>query len=170
MNLEQYLSKTPDFPKPGILFYDLSPILLDPKAWAYTVAKLKDLALALQPELIAGIEARGFLLSASVSLAANLGSLLVRKKGKLPGKAVISHTYDLEYGTDTLELNKALVKKGQKVLVVDDVLATGGTALATIELLKKAECIPVGFLCILELSKLNGREQIPLPVHSLITI
>lgn len=169
MKISQYINHIPDFPKPGILFYDLSPLLASAQAWQYTVNKICQIVKTLNPDLLAGIESRGFLISSAIATKMKLGSILVRKKGKTPGK-VISYNYKLEYGEDTLELNQAVVVPNKKVLILDDVLATGGTINATHQLLKKAGCTAVGAVCILELAHLKGREAVKIPTYSLITL
>lgn len=170
MNLDQYIKKTPNFPKPGILFYDLAPVLLNPEVWRYTIETIGKYTQDLQPTLVAGIESRGFLVSSALSIYMNLGSFLIRKKGKTPGTSVIGYTYDLEYGTDTLELNQAIVPKGSRVLILDDVLATGGTAQASVKLIEKAGCTAVGFISILELCQLKGRSKLNIPTISLLKV
>lgn len=168
MNIEQYISKIPDFPKKGILFYDLAPLLASAEAWQYTVDKICEIVASLKPDLLAGIESRGFLISSAIATRMKLGSILIRKQGKTPGE-VISYSYKLEYGKDTLEINKSVIEEGKKILILDDVLATGGTINASAELLKKANCTAIGAICVLELGSLKGRDRINIPSYSLIT-
>ncbi len=157
----------PDFPRPGILFKDLTGVFADGDALAVIATELA--ARTGDADVVAGIEARGFLLGAAVALVAGTGVVPVRKAGKLP-RVAASRTYDLEYGTATLELPAGAVAPGTRVLVVDDVLATGGTAAAAVELLTEAGADVVGFGALLELTALGGRDRLaPLPVHALLT-
>ncbi len=160
----------PDFPKPGIQFKDITPLLSNPSAWAEIIDQMESLANEVRPNLIAGIEARGFLIGASLATKLGMGFIPVRKKGKLPGKT-IGIDYELEYGHDRLEIcsNESLNKKS-KILIVDDLLATGGTALATQRLIEKSTATVVGFQFIIELCSLKGRIKLPqsVPIHSLI--
>ncbi len=167
MDLQSYIGRIPNYPKPGILFYDISPLLAAPQAWSYCVRQLTDRLRPLQADLLVGIESRGFLLAAPLAIALNIGFVLVRKKGKLPGKT-IGYTYDLEYGTDTLEIQQESLKYGTKALVVDDLLATGGTMQATIHLLHKIGMNVAAAACIIELAFLSGQSKIKVPFHSLI--
>ncbi len=156
----------PDFPSPGILFRDVTPVLADPAAFATVATELA--AVAGAADVVVGVEARGFLLGAAVALVAGTGVVPVRKAGKLP-RVAASRTYDLEYGTATLELPAETVEPGTRAFVVDDVLATGGTAEATVALLADAGAEVVGFGGLLELTALGGRERLaPLPVHVLL--
>jgi adenine phosphoribosyltransferase len=167
MDLKQHIRQVPDFPKPGILFYDISTLLAHPRAWQETVRQLVDAIGPEKPDILAGIESRGFLVAAPLALQLGLGFVMVRKQGKLPG-ATIPYTYDLEYGTDTIEMQEDAVKPGQRVVVLDDLLATGGTMRASVELLRKMGADVRGCACIIELGFLSGREKIDIPVHSLI--
>lgn len=156
----------PDFPSPGILFRDITPVLADAEALATVATELA--ALVGEANLVAGIEARGFLLGTAAALVAGTGVVPVRKAGKLPLVAA-SRTYDLEYGTATLELPAGVVEPGTRVFVVDDVLATGGTAAATVDLLADAGAEVIGFAALVELTALGGRDRLgPLPVHALL--
>ncbi|MGE4012499.1 MAG: adenine phosphoribosyltransferase, partial [Alphaproteobacteria bacterium] len=136
MNLKAHIREIPDFPKPGILFYDISTLLAHKDAWRETVRRMADAVAPHKPDLLAGIESRGFLAAAPLALELGCGFIMVRKKGKLPGKT-IRHSYALEYGTDTIEIQEGAIEPGQRVVVIDDLLATGGTMAAAIELLKK---------------------------------
>ena len=127
MNLKDHIRAVPDFPKPGILFYDISTLLQHADAWAATVDMLADLIMPYKPERLIGIESRGFLVAAPLALRLGTGFSMLRKKDKLPGPT-ISYTYDLEYGSDTIEIQADALAKGQKVVLLDDLLATGGTA------------------------------------------
>ncbi|MCO1653437.1 adenine phosphoribosyltransferase [Pseudonocardia sp. S2-4] len=156
----------PDHPLPGVLFRDVSPVLADGEAFTAIATELA--ALTGEAELVAGIEARGFLLAAAVAVVAGVGVVPVRKAGKLP-RVAGSRTYELEYGTATLELPADTVAPGARVFVVDDVLATGGTAAATIDLLADAGADVVGVGVLLELSALGGRDRLgAVPLHALL--
>jgi adenine phosphoribosyltransferase len=168
MDLKQHIRQVPDFPKPGILFYDISTLLAHPAAWQETVQQLETAFRPQQPDILAGIESRGFLVAAPLALQLGLGFMMVRKRGKLPGPT-IPFTYDLEYGQDTIEIQKDAVQPGQRVVVLDDLLATGGTMRASADLLRQVGAEVTGCGCIIELSFLGGREKLDLPVTSLIT-
>ncbi len=167
MDLKEHIRSVPDFPKPGILFYDISTLLAHPKAWSTTVDRLAESVSPHRPDVLAGIESRGFLVAAPLALKLGLGFTMVRKKGKLPGKT-IPFTYDLEYGTDTIEIQADAVAPGQRVVLLDDLLATGGTMCAAVELLRGAGADVRGASCIIELSFLKGRDRLDIPVETLI--
>ena len=170
MNLKEHIRHVPDFPKPGILFYDISTLLAHPGAWAATVERLADDVTPYKPDILVGIESRGFLVTAPLAYKLGMPFVMLRKKGKLPGETV-DYTYDLEYGTDTVELQKGAVEPGQKVVVMDDLLATGGTMTATVELLRKIGADVKACVCIIELKFLHGRHRLAehgVPCHSLI--
>lgn len=155
----------PDYPSPGILFKDITPVLADAQALTTVATELA--ALVGEADVVVGIEARGFLVGAAVALVAGLGIVPARKAGKLP-RVAASRTYDLEYGTATLELPAETVAPGARVFVVDDVLATGGTAAATCALLADVGAEVIGFGTVLELTALHGRAALaPMPVHAL---
>ena len=157
----------PDFPSPGILFRDITPVLADAEAFTTVTTELA--ALVGEADLVAGIEARGFLLGAAVAVVAGTGVIPIRKSGKLP-RVAASRTYDLEYGTATLELPADTLRAGARVFLVDDVLATGGTAAASADLLREVGATVVGFGALLELTALNGRPRLgDVPVHALLT-
>jgi adenine phosphoribosyltransferase len=159
-----------DFPKPGIMFKDLMPVFADGKAFAAVIDAIVDKHGRDAFDLVAGIEARGFVIAAAVAYATGTGVVPVRKAGKLP-RATLSATYELEYGEATLEVHADAFTAGQRVLVVDDVLATGGTAEATLGLIEQANGTVVGFSVLLELAALGGRERLaPRPVHALLTV
>ncbi len=168
MNLKDHIGHVPDFPKPGILFYDICPLLAHPGAWRESMRQLSDSLGQYKPDLLVGIESRGFLVAAPLALALGCGFAMARKRGKLPG-ATIGHTYELEYGSDTIEIQANGIKAGQRVVVVDDLLATGGTLQAAISLLRKvgADVQAVGVL--IELTFLNGRERLDVPCVSLLS-
>jgi adenine phosphoribosyltransferase len=165
----ELLREVPDFPEPGVLFRDITPVLADAAAFRDLVAVMA--AGAPGPvDLVAGMESRGFLLAAPIAVALGAGLVLVRKVGKLPGPT-IAETYDLEYGTATLELQPFTVPAGSRVLVVDDVLATGGTAAATLKLFADCGATVVGITVLAELVGLRGRDRIPgVPVETLLTL
>ena len=163
--IESFISKVPDYPKPGILFYDISTLISNKNAFISSIDKLADLSKNYNFDLIAGIDARGFIFASSLAYNLKKGILMIRKKNKLPGKK-ISYEYNLEYGKDTLEVNINL--KNKKILLVDDLLATGGTANAAIHLIKKAGGTIIAFLSLVELNFLNGREKLTIPIQSLI--
>jgi adenine phosphoribosyltransferase len=167
MDLKQFIADVPDFPKPGILFRDISPMLADRDAWHAAIRRLGELIAPHKPDLLAGIESRGFLVTAPLSLELGCGFMMVRKKGKLPGKTM-PHTYDLEYGSDTIEIQQDLIRPGQRIVVVDDVLATGGTLSAAITLLRKAGADVRAAVCIIELKALEGRRRLDLAFESLV--
>ena len=146
-----------NFPKPGIVFKDITPLLADAKALNDCCEKIA--SYAKDADYIAGIEARGFILASAVAVLSGKGFIPIRKSGKLPGQ-VISQSYELEYGQATLEIHSDLVPAGKKVLIVDDVLATGGTALASVELIEKASLIPTCLVFLLEINQLGGRSRI----------
>ena len=168
MNLKDHIRSIPDFPKPGILFYDISTLLAHPEAWRTTIERLAEAVRPQRPDLLVGIESRGFLVAAPLAYALGSGFAMVRKKGKLPGKTV-GFTYDLEYGSDTIEIQEDAISPGQRVIVVDDLIATGGTTEAAIKLVTQQGGSVVGAACIIELSFLNGRSRIPVPVTAMIS-
>jgi adenine phosphoribosyltransferase len=156
----------PDFPMPGIAFQDLTPVFADPTAFRQVVDAIS-LPFAGTFDVVAGIEARGFLLAAAVAYATGTGVVAVRKAGKLP-RAVLRESYDLEYGRAVLEIHQADLAPGTRVLVLDDVLATGGTLTAACALLERAEAVVVGCGVVLELDDLDGRAgSAGRPVHAL---
>ena len=159
----------PDFPRPGVVFKDITPLLADAQGFADMIEGLAERFAGEEVDKVIGIEARGFIIAAPVAYRLNAGFVPVRKKGKLPFD-VYSDTYDLEYGADTLEVHTDSLQPGQRVLLIDDVLATGGTAAATRRLVDKLGAQTVGFGCVLELEFLKGRARVPgLPVHALVT-
>jgi adenine phosphoribosyltransferase len=166
MDLKAHIRGIPDFPKPGILFYDISTLLRDADAWQVAMGRMARAVRQHQPDLIAGIESRGFLVAAPLALKLGCGFIMVRKPGKLPGPT-IGHDYALEYGTDRLEVQKDAVHPGQRVVVVDDLLATGGTMVAAIELLQKIGAVVPAAAALIELTFLNGRSRVPVPVDTL---
>jgi adenine phosphoribosyltransferase len=170
-HLEYAYSKifdVPDFPKPGILFKDITPVLQDPKAFNDAV---EDLASHLNgANIVAGIESRGFIFAAAIAAKHNLGLVLLRKPGKLPRKTHVVQ-YQLEYGFDSLEIHEDSLDKNDSVLLVDDVLATGGTLLAGTELIAKTGAKLTNCAVFIEISALNGRNRLSsIPVHSSIIV
>lgn len=158
-----------DFPKPGVVYKDITPLLADPAALEQTVAALTRSFEGCPVDKVVGIEARGFILAAPVALRLGAGFVPVRKAGKLPWQ-VLSDTYDLEYGSDTLEIHRDALAPGERVLMVDDVLATGGTASAAVRLVHALGAETVGFACVIELGFLSGREKLAgVEVVSLVT-
>jgi len=168
MDLKNHIGSVPDFPKPGINFYDISPLLAHPDAWAVAMSRMARQVVKWSPDILAGIESRGFLAAAPLGQQLGCGFLMVRKQGKLPGKT-IPYEYELEYGTDVIEIQENAVKPGQKVVILDDLLATGGTVQASIELFRKVGAEVTGVACIIELAFLEGRKKIDVPFSSLIS-
>jgi len=167
MDLKQHIRSVPDFPKPGILFYDISTLLAHAAAWHETVQRLAEALKPARPDLLVGIESRGFLVAAPLAYSLNCGFVMVRKKGKLPG-ATIPHSYALEYGMDTIEIQADAIRKGQRVAVLDDLLATGGTMAAAVSLCRKVGGDVVATACIIELTFLGGRAKIDVPLTSVL--
>ncbi|MCZ6603597.1 MAG: adenine phosphoribosyltransferase [Alphaproteobacteria bacterium] len=170
MNIGHHIRTIPDFPKPGILFYDISTLLAHNQAWQHTVDLLSVATRPHNPEMLVGIESRGFLVAAPLALKLGCGFMMVRKQGKLPGET-ISFTYDLEYGSDTVEMQADAISPGQRVILLDDLLATGGTAGATVKLLRQAGAEVCAAAFIIELLGLGGREELDnldVPVTSLL--
>ena len=168
MDIREHIRGIPDFPKPGILFYDISTLIGHADAWQAAIDQLAEVVDPLRPDILAGVEARGFLIAAPLAIKLGLGLVMVRKAGKLPGKT-ISHEYDLEYGTDILEIQVDVVQKGSRIVLLDDLLATGGTMNATEKLFEKVDADVVGSTCIIELTFLRGRDILSHPFSSLVT-
>jgi adenine phosphoribosyltransferase len=168
MQIKDHIRQVPDFPKPGILFYDISTLLAHGPAWRATVEHLDRWLEPLKPDLLVGIESRGFLVSAPLAYLSGRGFAMVRKRGKLPGK-VIPFSYDLEYGTDTVEIQADAIAPGHRVVVLDDLLATGGTMAAAIKLLRSVGAEVVGAACIIELAFLDGRSKVDAPFESVVS-
>ena len=160
MQIESLIRAIPDFPIPGILFRDITPLLADPQGFKATVELFVERFRDAKVEAVVGIEARGYVLGAPVAYALGAGFVPVRKPGKLPGEK-FSEEYALEYGTNTLEIHADAVGNGHRVLVVDDLLATGGTIAATLRLLEKLGANVVGTAVLIELEALNGRAALP---------
>ena len=171
MNIKDHIRGVPDFPKPGILFYDISTLLAHADAWQVAMGRMAREVRKFHPDVLAGIESRGFLVAAPLALKLGCGFVMLRKKGKLPGKT-IRHDYALEYGTDTIEIQDDAITPGQRVVVVDDLLATGGTLAASIELLRKIGAEVTGAASIIELNFLPGRQrlkELDVPFTSLVS-
>jgi adenine phosphoribosyltransferase len=167
MDLKQHIRAIPDFPKPGILFYDISTLLAHPAAWRATVDRLKEAMQPHRPDLLVGIESRGFLVASPLAYTLGCGLAMLRKKGKLPGRTD-RFTYDLEYGSDTIEIQEDAIAPGQRVVVLDDLLATGGTMQAAINLVRQRGGEVVHASCIIELTFLNGRNRIDAPFTAMV--
>ena len=167
MNLKDHIRGIPDFPKPGILFYDISTLLRDADAWAVAMGRLSSCVRTRQPDLLAGIESRGFLLAAPLAVKLGCGFVMLRKPGKLPG-ATIGLEYQLEYGSDRLEIQSDAIVPGQRVVIVDDLLATGGTMAAGIALLQKVGAVVPAAAVLIELTFLGGRSKLGVPVDTLV--
>ena len=170
IDLTQYIRDVPDYPKPGILFKDITPLFADPVALTATVDRLAEWSVSRRPDIVLGAEARGFILGAALAQRLGCGFVPARKPGKLPWHTV-AVKYSLEYGYDELEVHADAFPKGARVLVHDDLLATGGTSKAMLELVEQLGGIVVGVAFVIELAFLNGREKLGAgyDVHSLIT-
>ena len=158
-HFKKYIQEIENFPKEGIVFKDINTIYKDPKIWNELMMPLEKLISTLRPDYIAGIESRGFISGSALALKLELGFIPIRKANKLPGK-VIGINYKLEYGEDRLEIQQDLVSKDSKIIVMDDLLATGGTACAAGRLIKKAGANLIGYAFLVELTGLNGRKEL----------
>lgn len=168
MNLKDHIRAIPDFPKPGILFYDISTLLRHADAWQVAMGRLANIVRRYQPDMLAGIESRGFLLAAPLALKLGCGFVMLRKRGKLPG-AVVGLDYALEYGTDRIEIQADAVPPGARVVLVDDLLATGGTLAASIALLRQAGAEVPAAVALIELTFLGGRARAGIPFEALVS-
>jgi adenine phosphoribosyltransferase len=159
MDLEKYIHNVPDYPKPGIIFKDITPLLGDAEAFHFVIDALAEKFAEQKPDVVVGIDARGFLLASAVAYKLGAGLAIVRKPGKLP-RQTIREDYTLEYASNVLEMHYDAIKPGQNVLIIDDVLATGGTMEATCKMVEKlgGKIIGIGFLT--ELGFLNGKEKL----------
>jgi len=165
----KYIRDVPDFPQPGIIFKDITPVLQHPDAFEQVVNLLSDSAKNRRAESIVGIESRGFIFGAPIALKLGVPFIMARKLGKLPYDR-ISEEYALEYGSNTVEMHTDSIQKGQNAYIIDDLLATGGTARATMNLINRLGAVVCGFGFMVELSFLNARSVLPdLPIDSLIT-
>lgn len=168
--LVEKIRKVPDFPKKGILFYDLTTVFQDPVEFGNVIEAMCEPFYRQKVETICSIEARGFILGSAIANELGAGFVPIRKPGKLPYKK-LQETYTLEYGTDTLEIHEDAIRKGQKVLLVDDLLATGGTSAAAVELVRKCGGDIVGVSFVVELQDLKGREKLKgQNIHTLVTV
>jgi adenine phosphoribosyltransferase len=157
--LADKIRDVPDFPKPGVLFKDITTLLQDGPAFRESIDALAERCRRLRPDVIVGMESRGFIFGAPVAYALGIGFVPVRKLGKLPAET-ISEAYALEYGTNTVEIHRDAIRPGQRVVIVDDLLATGGTCRATIKLVERLEGLVAGVAFLVELGFLNGRAQL----------
>jgi adenine phosphoribosyltransferase len=167
MDLKDHIRGIADFPKPGILFYDIATLLRDADAWQVAMGRMAKAVRGYQPDLLAGLESRGFLMAAPLALKLGCGFIMLRKRGKLPG-ATIALDYALEYGSDRIEIQADAVQPGQRVVIVDDLLATGGTMAAGIQLLRNVGAEVPAAVALIELTFLNGRQRLDVPFESLI--
>ncbi len=159
MNLKNFVANVPDFPKEGILFRDITPLLQNGEAFRYAIKQMSSFAKEHEADVICGPEARGFIFGTPVAYDLNIGFVPIRKPGKLPRKA-ITYAYDLEYGSNSLSMHEDAIERGQRIVIVDDLLATGGTIEATIKLIESKGAIVAGIVCVIELDDLKGREKI----------
>lgn len=167
MDLKDYIESIPGFPKEGIVFRDVTPILQNAKAMRYCVDQLNDFVKKVEADIILAPEARGFLFGVPVALESQIGFIPVRKPGKLP-RETVSETYDLEYGQDKLCVHADAIKPGQRVVIVDDLLATGGTVEAIVKMVERMQAQVVGVAFVIELDELQGRKKFKdIPVCSL---
>lgn len=168
MDLKPFIREIPDFPKPGIAFKDITTLLQNPIGLKAMIDLFEEKCSDLEPEYIVGMESRGFIVGAPLAYRMNIGFIPVRKPGKLPA-AVHSIEYELEYGTDCLEMHQDAVKPGSRILIVDDLIATGGTAGATAKLVQRIGCELVGCAFVIELKDLKGRDRLPqVPIVTLV--
>ena len=159
MDLKKIIRNFPDFPVKGILFRDITPLLKDPKILDYVVTHLAEKYAKSNIDFVAGIESRGFLFGVTLASRLGKGFVLIRKEGKLPGKTVKS-SYTIEYGSATMEMQEDSIQPGKKILIIDDLLATGGTAVAAVQLVENLGGVVENLVFIIELAGLNGREKL----------
>ena len=159
MDSKKYIASIPDFPQPGVLFRDITPLMSDGEAFHAATSEIQKFAEQVGAEVIAGPESRGFIFGCPVAANLHIGFVPVRKPGKLP-RETISYRYDLEYGSNELHMHKDAITPGQKVLIVDDLLATGGTVQATIKMIEELGGVVVGCAFLIELEGLKGREAL----------
>ncbi|HTI02095.1 MAG TPA: adenine phosphoribosyltransferase [Acidisoma sp.] len=167
MNLKDHIRSIPDFPKPGILFYDISTLLRHAEAWQNAMSRMAEMIEVYKPDYLAGLESRGFLFAAPLALKLGCGFVMLRKPGKLPGE-VVGLDYALEYRSDRIEVQADAVPPGARVVVVDDLLATGGTLSAGIRLLRELKAEVPAAVTLIELSFLDGRKLLDVPFQSLL--
>jgi adenine phosphoribosyltransferase len=168
MDLKDHIRGIPDFPKPGILFYDISTLLRHADAWQVAMGRMAKAVSPYRPDMLAGVESRGFLIAAPLALKLGCGFIMLRKRGKLPGET-IGLDYALEYGSDRIEVQADAVEKGQRIVVVDDLLATGGTMAAGIALLRSCGASVPAAAALIELSFLKGRSRLDVPCEALVS-
>jgi adenine phosphoribosyltransferase len=169
MDLSKYIARVDNFPQPGIVFRDITPLLNDGAAFNYAIQEMTKFAKKVNAQLVAGPESRGFIFGCPIACLQNIGFVPIRKKGKLP-RPTKSFEYNLEYGTNTLQIHVDAIKPGQRVLICDDLLATGGTIEASIKLIQACGGIVAGLVFLVELAELNGRSRlVEYPLLSLIT-
>ena len=169
LDLSQFIDIYPDFPKPGIQFRDISPILSSATAMDAVVRQFQEKIFPFKPEILAGIESRGFLFSTLLANSLGVGSIMIRKPGKLPGE-LLAESYSLEYGKNTLVIQKDCSAAGKRVVIIDDLLATGGTINAAIKLLLRLGATPVGVGVVIELKDLQGSTTLPIDFISLVSV
>ena len=167
-DLRASIRSIPDYPKPGIMFRDITTLLGNARAFRRAVDEMVQPWAGMKIDKVAGMEARGFILGGAVAHQVSAGFIPIRKKGKLPGKTV-RHSYDLEYGTDTIEMQEDAIQPGQRVIVLDDLLATGGTMQAAIELIRQRGGTVAAAACIIELAFLEGRRRLDVPFAAMIS-
>ena len=167
LNLKDFIRDVPDFPKPGVMFRDITPMLADARAFAEAIARLDEASSGVTYTRIIGIESRGFIFGAALAQRRQCGFVPIRKPGKLPWKTA-SESYELEYGSDRIDIHVDALRPGQGALIIDDLLATGGTMEAALKLVRRIGGRPVGCAFVLELGFLGGRKRLDAPVHSLI--
>jgi adenine phosphoribosyltransferase len=168
MDLKKHIRQIPDFPKPGINFFDISTLIGHPEAWRCAVDRMADLVRPWQPDYLAAIDARGFLVAAPMAIPLKAGVIMIRKSGKLPGK-VKQHSYGLEYGTDIIEIQHDAVAPGKRVVIIDDLLATGGTIGAAANLIRASGAEVAGAACLIELAFLGARAKLDMPFAALLS-
>jgi len=157
--IKEIIRDVPDFPTEGIIFKDITPVLQDPKAFRRVIQDMAGIVRAMKPQLIVGIESRGFILGAPIALELGAGFVPVRKKGKLPADTICAE-YALEYGTNVVEIHRDAISRGQRVVIVDDLLATGGTAAAAVQLAEELGGQVMGLVFLVELAFLDGRKKL----------
>jgi adenine phosphoribosyltransferase len=167
MNLKEHIRGIPDFPIEGILFYDIATLLREPTALKHCLDAFEAQLRTWNPDVVAGIESRGFLFAVPLAQRLGLPMMMIRKSGKLPGETR-SLAYDLEYGTDAVEIQADALQRGQRVVIMDDLLATGGTLAASVELCTSVGAEVVGCGVVIDLTFLNGRDAVNAPVHALV--
>ncbi len=168
-DLRRHIRVVPDFPKPGIQFYDISTLLAHAGAWRTAIATMARETEPFVPDRLVAIESRGFIFAAPIAVQLGVGMAMVRKRGKLPGR-VHSHAYELEYGNDVVEISADLVVPGQKIVIVDDLIATGGTCKASIDLLDRVGVETLGCVFLIELIGLGGGDKLGVPYRSVLQL